>query len=155
MMAGSVKTSSKGKVSTDTLAKRVMRTKKLEQFIRDNEAFMENISLPEYLERLMNERGLSAAEVIRRSQIERSYGYQIFRGDRRPSRDRLLMLALGLGLNVEETGRLLMIGGKSSLYPRIKRDAVLTYCVKEGLPVYKTQELLADYGLSLLGEADV
>ena len=153
-MAGSGKAASADRVSTDTLAKRVMRTKKLSQFMQNNEAFMESMSLPEYLERLLHDRGLSIADVIRRSQVERSYGYQIFRGMRKPSRDRLLMLALGMNLNMDETGRLLMIGGRSPLYPRLKRDAVLMYCVKESLSVYKTQELLADYGLTLLGEAD-
>ena len=60
------------------------------------------------------------AQVIERSQIERTYGHQLFNGTRRPSRDKVLQLALGLGLSVDETQRLLRAAGKSPLYPRLK-----------------------------------
>ena len=91
------------------------------------------------------------AQVIERSQIERTYGHQLFNGTRRPSRDKVLQLALGLGLSVDETQRLLRAAGKSPLYPRLKRDAVILYGIGKKLPIFTVQENLTKYGLTLLG----
>ena len=91
------------------------------------------------------------AQVIERSQIERTYGHQLFNGTRRPSRDKVLQLALGLGLSVDETQRLLRAAGKSQLYPRLKRDAVILYALQKKLPILTVQENLTKYGLTLLG----
>ncbi len=148
------KDKNEGRVSTDTLMRRVMKSRQLDLFLDQNEANLEETTLPEYLKRLCNERGLVAARVINEAQIERSYGYQIFRGIRKPSRDKILQLAFGMHLNMEETTKLLRIAGRSPLYPRLKRDAIIAYCLKEQMSVYETQEYLGEYGLSLLGEVD-
>ena len=148
------KDKNEGRVSTDTLMRRVMKSRKLDLFLDQNAEYLEEITLPDYLKRLCNERGLVAARVISEAQIERSYGYQIFRGIRKPSRDKILQLAFGMHLNIEETTKLLRIAGRSPLYPRLKRDAIIAYCLKEQLSVYETQEYLGEYGLSLLGEVD-
>ena len=92
------------------------------------------------------------ARVIGQSQIERTYGHQLFNGTRRPSRDKVLQLALGLGLSVEDAQRLLRAAGKSQLYPRLKRDAVILYGIQNKLSILAVQECLTKYGLSLLGE---
>ena len=63
----------------------------------------------------------------------------------------MIQLALGLGLNVEETQRLLRSAGKSQLYPRLKRDAVILYGIQKKLPILTLQECLTKYGLTLLG----
>lgn len=143
-----------GRVSTDTLMRRVMKAHRLDLFLEQNEENLEEISLQDHLKELCKERGLIAAQVISDAQIERSYGYQIFRGIRKPSRDKILQIALGMHLNMEETSKLLRIAGRSPLYARLKRDAVIAYCLKEQLSVYQTQEYLGEYGLSLLGEVD-
>ena len=142
------------RVSTDTLMRRVMKSRQLDLFLNQNEANLDETTLSEYLRRLCDERGLVAARVISEAQIERSYGYQIFRGIRKPSRDKILQIAFGMHLNMEETTKLLRIAGRSPLYPRLKRDAIIAYCLKEQLSVYQTQEYLGEYGLSLLGEVD-
>ena len=89
--------------------------------------------------------------VIEQAQIERTYGHQLFNGTRRPSRDKVLQLALGMGLNVDETQQLLRAALKSPLYPRLKRDAVVLFGLQKGLPLLAVQESLTKYGLSLLG----
>ena len=105
------------------------------------------------LKSFCEQRKLLPASVIERSQIERTYGHQLFNGTRRPSRDKVIQLAFGLGLSVEETQRLLRAAGKSQLYPRLKRDAVILYGLQKGLPILAVQESLTKYGLTLLGGA--
>jgi hypothetical protein len=100
---------------------------------------------------LCEERGLVPEQVILRAEIDRTYGHQLFSGVRRPSRDKVIQLALGMELGVDETQKLLRSAGKSELYPRLKREAVILYCLRKGASVLDTQELLSRYGFSLLG----
>ena len=90
--------------------------------------------------------------IIISAQIDRTYGHQLFNGTRKPSRDKVLQLAIAMKLSLNETQHLLQAAGKSALYPRLKRDAVVIYCLKNELDMMETQEILSKAGLSLLGE---
>lgn len=92
--------------------------------------------------------------MIQRANIERGYGHQIFRGIREPSRDKVLQLAFGFGLNVPEAQRLLRAAEKSPLYPRLKRDAAILFCINRGESLVQMQLLLSELGLSPLGGAE-
>ena len=77
---------------------------------------LEFASLTEYLELLLNEKGLRKSDVIKRSNIDKNYAYQIFNGNKtHPSRDKMIALAIGMGLNVLETRKLLKIAGACDL----------------------------------------
>ena len=140
-----------GKVNTNTLMKRLFKASDLDTFFQKNE---NQLGTPEFytiLKELCGQRGLIPAHVIDRAQIERTYGHQLFNGTRRPSRDKVLQLALGLGLEVNETQMLLRAAGASPLYPRLKRDAVILYGIERGFTVLAVQETLTKYGLTILG----
>jgi len=92
--------------------------------------------------------------VIRRANIERSYGHQLFSGRRSPSRDTVLQLAFGFGMDYTGTQQLLKVARKSALHPRVKRDMVLVYSLAHGLTLMDCQLLLQKYRLPLLGEGN-
>ena len=140
------------KISTDSLMKRIFRTRNLSSFLQHNQQYMGTADFCTMLREICEERGLIPERVILQAQIDRTYGHQLFNGTRRPSRDKTLQLAIGLGLGVEETQRLLQAAGKSPLYPRLKRDAVILFCLKNGYDMMKTQEILSGQELLLLGE---
>ena len=139
------------RISTSTLMKRLFKTKHLDAFLKKNEKYMEVLSFTELLEQRCREKGLVPEQVILHSGLDRTYGHQIFNGTRHPSRDKVLQLALGLEAGVDGAEELLRAAGRSPLYPRFRRDAVLLYCLKEKITVLETQEILDQYGLSLLG----
>ena len=139
------------KINTSTLMKRLFKTKHLDAFLEQNEHNMQAAEFDQMIRSLCEERGLVPEQVILRAEIDRTYGYQIFRGIRKPSRDKILQIALGMHLNMEETAKLLRLAGLSPLYPRLKREAVILYCLRKGASVLDTQELLSRYGFSLLG----
>ena len=139
------------KVNTNTLLKRLFKAADLDSYLQSNESQLLAPDFPALLEQYCRQRGLLPAHVIEQSQIERTYGHQLFNGTRRPSRDKVLQLAIGLGLTVDETQKLLRSAGKSPLYPRLKRDAVILYGLRKGLPILAVQESLTKYGLTLLG----
>ena len=47
--------------------------------------------------------------------------------------------------------QLLRAAGKSPLYPRLRRDAVILYGLDRGQPLLTVQENLSKYGLTELG----
>ena len=101
--------------------------------------------LPIYLNSLLHRHGLTVQDVVVACNLDRSYGYQLFNGTRRPSRELLLRLALLLKLG-EEAQRLLKIAGRQPLYARNRRDAAILYALTHGLTAEAAGELLESLG---------
>jgi hypothetical protein len=139
------------RINTNTLLKRLFKAEDLDSYLESNALCLGTPDFCALLKSHCERKGLLPAHVIERSQIERTYGHQLFNGTRRPSRDKVILLALGLGLDVDETQQLLRAAGKSLLYPRLKRDAVILFAVRNRLPVISVQETLTKYGLTMLG----
>ena len=138
-------------VNTSTLMKRLFKAENLDSYLLGNERYLQMPDFYKMLKHFCDQRKILPAHAIEQSQIERTYGYQLFNGTRRPSRDKVIQLAIGIGLSVEETQQLLRSAGKSQLYPRIKRDAIILYGIQRGLSILAIQESLTKYGLTLLG----
>ena len=66
----------------------------------------------------------------------------MFAGRRNPSRDRLLCICVGLGITLDETQRMLTQGGYAQLYPRTRRDAIISYGVVHQLPLGEINDKL-------------
>lgn len=62
----------------------------------------------------------------------------------------MIALAIGMGLNVLETRKLLKIAGACDLYARNPRDSVIIYCLHKGAGLMEVNELLSDYNLDIL-----
>lgn len=103
-------------------------------------------SLSECLNRLLEEKGLVRAEVIRAAGLNETFGYQIFVGQRNPSRNKVLQLAFAMGLSLREANRLLRAAGASDLYCKSRRDAILIFCLDKGYSLRKTDEELYRFG---------
>lgn len=114
-------------------------------FLADNREYLIDQSLAEHLTMLLEQKGLKRAAVIRDSGLDHASVYQIFKGEKRPSRDKLICLAFGLHLNEKETQRMLKLGGCSELYPRVPRDAIILYAIQRGMDIQKAEELLLDH----------
>jgi hypothetical protein len=55
-------------------------------------------------------------------------------------------------MTAEQAQELLRRADKSLLYPRIKRDAAIIFCLSRGMDVIDTQSLLESLDLTLLGD---
>ena len=105
----------------------------------------------EYITELCRRRNEAPERVIGRANIENSFGHQIFSGRRKPSRDTVIQLAFGFEADVDTAQALLKYAGKSQLYPRVKRDAAIIYCLHNHISLIKTQMILHDLALPLIG----
>lgn len=103
---------------------------------------MDSPSFPDYLAQRMEERGITPQQLSVLALLSRSFTYQICSGDRAPSRDIVLRLAIALKLTVEETQRMLRIAQRGALYARVRRDAILIFCLSRHLSLYDADEML-------------
>lgn len=138
-------------VTTKTLLNQLFRTATFDRFKTRYGDEMKPPSLAAHLTRLCEARGEARERVIKRAELDRVYGHQIFSGMRQPTRDKVIQLAFGFGMNVEETQDLLKIARKSALYPRIERDAAILFCLHRGTSLLDTQMMLSDLNLALIG----
>ena len=75
---------------------------------------------------------LLTADVIKRSNLDRGYAYQILNGRKpHPGKYKLVLLALCAGMNLKEIQRALTISGNAVLYPKFSQDAALGVCINQ------------------------
>lgn len=103
---------------------------------------IQQVPLHNYLSNLLTEKGQKKSDVIHRSGLDRGYAYEIFSGNKIPSRDKLLALCFAIPLSTEEVQRLLNHTGYPQLYARIERDSILLFALEHRLSLSDTNELL-------------
>lgn len=99
-------------------------------------------TLSDYLQFLLEEKGLVRAQVIRAAGLNETFGYQIFTGARKPGRNKVLQLAFAMKLDLREANRLLKASGANELYCKNRRDAIIIFCLEKGYDLRKTDEEL-------------
>ena len=132
--------------STSTLLNRLFCTSSFARYKDRNAESMNLPSFHEYICGLCAERGEVREHVIKRAELDRVYGHQIFTRRYLPSRDKVIQLAFGFGLNGAETQTLLKLARKPELYPRVERDAAILYCLHKGKTLMETQSMLSELG---------
>ena len=136
--------------TTDELAHEISRSDNILDYFAENRGEMQIDSLPEYLERWLKRKDCTKADVVRRSNLNKAYVYQIFLGKKYPSRDKVIALAFGLELDEKEVQALLKQAGYRELYPRDPRDALLLYAIGHHKGIIDANELLYDHNIEVL-----
>lgn len=138
-------------LSTEELYHEIKNATDVEDFLTKNQAQLLHDTLSEHLHMLLSQKKLSRAEVVRGSQLDRSYVYQIFSGEKTPSRDKLIALSFGLRLSDQETQKMLKLSGNRELYARDARDALILYAIQRRQTIMQVNDLLFCHNLTLLG----
>ena len=115
----------------------------LRAYLKTNTGALCAPGLPALLQQLMQSRGLSRAELLRRSGLNA--------GKRHPGRESLLCLCFGLGLDAEQTQKLLLHAGCAQLYIKKPRESIIYYSLNAGLPLPSCNQLLYEHGEAILG----
>ena len=137
--------------TTDQLLKILQNSNDINSYLTNNDSNISNISFHEYLTQLLDEKGLTKAQVITDSNIQKNYGYQIFDGSKTPSRDKVIALALAMQLNLDEANRLLHLSNNGILYPKIKRDSIIIFGLENNQKIIDLNITLDDLGGSTIG----
>lgn len=103
-------------------------------------------SLSEYLGQLLEEKGLKRSDVVKEAGLNDTFGYQIFTGKRKASRNKILQLVFAMHLNLREADRLLQAAGVNELYCKDRRDAIIIFAITKGHSLQKVDEELYRFG---------
>ena len=133
---------------TEELFSELKEDEDIRQFLSKNRKEF-RLPLREYLEQLLEKKGLRKMDVIQASLLDRAYAYHIFSGAKEnPSRRKLLPLALAMHLDLDETQHLLRYAGETMLYPRNPWDSIIISAIQKGLSMKETNTLLSQMGES-------
>ena len=113
--------------TTDDLSQALMAESNIDSYLQENQPFFAGQSISELLATYYERTDLSKAALARKAGMSEVYLHQVFAGRRNPSRDRLLCLCVGLETSLEEAQQLLKLASYAPLYPRLKRDAIISY----------------------------
>ncbi len=131
---------------TDELLKNLHSSTDINTYLKDNDTHITDIEFHDYLNQLLSERNLTKSSVINASNIQKNYGYQIFDGSKKPSRDKVLALALAMSLTLEDTNRLLHLSNNGILYPKLKRDSIIIFAIEKNYKLIYLNIMLDEMG---------
>jgi transcriptional regulator with XRE-family HTH domain len=138
-------------VTTEELTNRLKTYKNVDDFMQEHQADFDEEAFRRFLDDKLQRKGIGITQLAFESGVSVPYTYNIFGGRREPPRkDVLLKLAYGLALSLEETNRLLTLGGVSELRAKIRRESIIIFCLENNHSIDKTDELLLKYGLQAL-----
>lgn len=125
---------------TEELLQHLLESASPEAYLAGNDTY--DRTLASYLASLLREKGLMRSEVLRSCGLNSTFGYQIFQGTRKPGRDHAIMLAFGLRCTLRETQRLLRYAGVNELWVKLRRDAIIMFCIEHGYDRVRTDDEL-------------
>lgn len=107
-------------------------------------------SFSEYLQSLINKKGLKNSEVYAAANISKQYFSKLLKGQVNPSKDKMLALAVGLRLNLDEAIDFLGIAGYA-FSPISQTDTIVKFFInRKDYNVIKIDMILFEFGLETL-----
>ncbi len=129
---------------TEELLDELLNSSNIDSYLGTNQLGQK--SLAEYLQELLVEKHLERSRVVRMADLNETFGYQIFQGQRNPSRNKVLQIAFAMALSLEELNKALTYTGLSTLYCKNRRDAIIIWCIDHAYSLVKVNEELFRLG---------
>lgn len=130
------------KKSTGDLRQELMDQPNLDAYIHENQEYFSEKNVTELLAQMYGRKDISKAELARCAGISEVYIHQVFSGRRRPSRDRLVCICIGLKATLDEAQELLKQAGYAQLYPKNKREAIIAHGIIHGTALAEINDKL-------------
>lgn len=106
--------------------------KKLCEMESFDEEFISENGCPEFfslIDEYMKNKGISKAELIKKLNVDRNYGYQLLNGTRIPKRSYIIQIGLLLETDIDQLQKLLKTADRKPLYVRNIFDARVFYAL--------------------------
>ena len=131
---------------TEDLLKQLKNTTNIAEFLdKHNDEFIKETP-KSYLNFMLSKKNMSVARIAKESGVG-EYTYKIFNDERKPSRNILIALAVGMSLTLQETQLLLRISKFAILDSRDKRDSIIIFGLMNHLSVFEIDDLLSENGV--------
>ncbi len=139
--------------TTDELNNELKEADDIRRFISKNEDELITKKISAFLNEIIDRKNLKKSQIIEAANLHKSYGYELFSGKKEmPSRDVMLRLAIAMGLDLDETQKLLKYSELPPLYARNSRDSVIIYAINNKKNVMNCNLLLEELGHKSLAE---
>ncbi|MBP1044903.1 helix-turn-helix transcriptional regulator [Enterococcus sp. BWM-S5] len=132
---------------TDKLLHSLKKAEDFKTALSETKPYAINPEVSTYLNEWLLRKQLTKGKVLKRAEITETTGYQYFDGKRNPPREKLIALAIGLELTLDEMNNLLKKSGVAQLYPKHQWDAVVIYGIIQQLSIAEIDELLYEENL--------
>ena len=132
--------------STGLLQSELKNAKNLAEFFAENLYALKEKTVSDYLMEMLIKYDVEKNDVVAKSGMSGTYPYQIFDGKKTAGRDKLIQIAFGFPMSLEETQRLLKYGGHNELYVKVKRDAYIMFALEKKYDVHQLNGLLFECG---------
>lgn len=137
---------------TDTLLHSLKKAESFQTALSETRDHTIDQTLKDYLNTWLLNKKITKSTVLKKAGITEATGYQYFDGKRNPSREKVIALAIGLDLLLEETNELMKKTGYAQLYPKHPWDAVVIYGITHHLTITEIDDLLYSEELKTFGE---
>ena len=121
-----------------------------EEYVKKAENKFLSVNLKTYWYEILEKTDLSKSDIINRADIGYTYFYDIIRGEKCPSRDKIVRIILATGLNLDDCQNTLKLYDWAELYPKNKRDSALIYAIEHKQSVAALNEMLNSNKMELL-----
>lgn len=137
--------------TTGELLELLKDKKSIQAFVSDEKDNMVLDAPCDLLQKIVESKNLSKKEVIEKSNLDKTYAYQIFSGVKsHPSRDKIIMLGFGMNATTKEMQSILKSFCLAELYVRNKRDCVILYSLQKGDSLIDANITLQELNLQIL-----
>ncbi len=130
---------------TTEMLEQLKTAESLNGYLKDNQEQLIDSTISTQLEAALAETGLTKSAVLLRAEINDIYGYQLFAGSRKPSRDKLIALCIGMELTLDRSQQLLKATGFAPLYAKNKRDSILIFGIQNKQSVFEINSALYEH----------
>jgi len=137
--------------NTEKILEKLSGSKSITQFMEENKAAFDLLSIGEYIELEIKNRNTTKASVIRKSGINKRFFYDILSGTKSPNRRYIIRIFLALGMDFLDVQWYLKACDYPQLYAKNKRDSIIIYCLNQKLSVAECNKMLNNVGLENLG----
>lgn len=106
------------------------------------------LKFSEYINHLITHKNQSKSDIILKSNLDRTYAYQIFSGTKVASKYKIVALALAMNCSLDECNKLLTLSNNSILYAKDEVDALIIFSISNNLSLLEVNELLVEHGFN-------
>ena len=139
------------KIETEALVNKVKESYTLTDYLTAvNDYTVDEFAFSSSVQDIIKQKGLKKSLVVEKTQIDRVYCYELIKGKRKPSRDKVILFCLAMVLTVQETQILLKHSGFCPLNPKIRREAIILFGLSRGIDITSLNILLCDKGYEML-----
>lgn len=142
------------KNKTEELLNRLMNIRKksdLKSYVESDSLSTDTKQLHDYMLSICEEKGDSKGDIIKNADLNRTYGYQILNGFKKPSRDKIIQISVGNKFTLKQANKALTIANLGILYAKDPRDSIIIYSLNNCLSLIETNIILHEHGYESLG----